>query len=302
MDNASLPGSPMKRAFTLIELLVVIAIIAILAAVLFPVFAQAKESAKRTQSLSNVKQIGTSMLMYMNDADDTTPITWRNQGGTVAVDVYQTLQPYIKNVDIFYSPASTDTGCKDADPTPGLIASTDRCLGYGYNWGLAAWAGGALTGPEVTIEDIDLMPGVSGSAVEESAVTAAFGDTYNKPRYSISAVGAILDSRRYKGAPRNSAIRHGGRLNFNFVDGHAKSIPFKGGTVAGYLAALAGVSPAYVGIPKDRNMIRMYCSSPSAPVGSAKAPVNLLGITTCQQLIDAVYSPLVQNSVTWWPD
>lgn len=59
----------MKRAFTLIELLVVIAIIAILAAILFPVFAQAKEAAKKTQCLSDMKQIGLAMAMYANDAD-----------------------------------------------------------------------------------------------------------------------------------------------------------------------------------------------------------------------------------------
>ena len=60
-----------KRAFTLIELLVVIAIIAILAAILFPVFAQAKEAAKKTTSASNLKQIGLAWVMYANDADDT---------------------------------------------------------------------------------------------------------------------------------------------------------------------------------------------------------------------------------------
>ncbi|MFQ3587063.1 MAG: prepilin-type N-terminal cleavage/methylation domain-containing protein [Fimbriimonadaceae bacterium] len=66
------------RAFTLIELLVVIAIIAILAAILFPVFAQAKESAKRTQSLSNVKQINTGIIIYLNDYDDMYPWSARN--------------------------------------------------------------------------------------------------------------------------------------------------------------------------------------------------------------------------------
>jgi len=60
----------MKRAFTLIELLVVIAIIAILAAILFPVFAQAKLAAKKTQSLSNVKQLGLALQMYLGDSDD----------------------------------------------------------------------------------------------------------------------------------------------------------------------------------------------------------------------------------------
>lgn len=72
----------MKKAFTLIELLVVIAIIAILAAILFPVFAQAKEAAKKTQAISNVKQMGTSTLIYAADYDDTFPnsITQRTDG------------------------------------------------------------------------------------------------------------------------------------------------------------------------------------------------------------------------------
>jgi prepilin-type N-terminal cleavage/methylation domain-containing protein len=64
----------MRKAFTLIELLVVIAIIAILAAILFPVFAQAKEAAKKTSTLSNAKQLGTAMIIYEGDADDCLPL------------------------------------------------------------------------------------------------------------------------------------------------------------------------------------------------------------------------------------
>jgi len=71
-----------RKAFTLIELLVVIAIIAILAAILFPVFAQAKEAAKKTADLSNIKQTATSYAIYTTDSDDTYPIAYRFTPGT----------------------------------------------------------------------------------------------------------------------------------------------------------------------------------------------------------------------------
>lgn len=76
----------MKKAFTLIELLVVIAIIAILAAILFPVFAQAKSAAKKTTTLSNAKQLGTAQIMYGTDNDDFFPLAWgvRPQGANPA--------------------------------------------------------------------------------------------------------------------------------------------------------------------------------------------------------------------------
>src|SRR5579859_8227041 len=96
----------MRRGFTLIELLVVIAIIAILAAILFPVFAQAKLQAKKTQTLSNVKQIGLAHFMYCNDSDDETP--------SLGVGDYtDKLYPYIKNEDIFLNPIRNDydSGC-----------------------------------------------------------------------------------------------------------------------------------------------------------------------------------------------
>ena len=100
----------MKRnsAFTLIELLVVIAIIAILAAILFPVFAQAKAAAKRTSELSNIKQIGLAMLMYNNDSDDVFTTggiydfsdisQWPNTSWATRTSTY------IKSASLFYSP------------------------------------------------------------------------------------------------------------------------------------------------------------------------------------------------------
>ena len=89
-----------RRAFTLIELLVVIAIIAILAAILFPVFTQAKVAAKKTQSLSNVKQLGTSMQIYMSNSDDYLPMS-EYGGGSAAAGNYISwatmIYPYVKN-------------------------------------------------------------------------------------------------------------------------------------------------------------------------------------------------------------
>ncbi len=95
-----------SRAFTLIELLVVIAIIAILAAILFPVFAQAKAAAKATNSISNMKQIGTGLQIYINDYDDRFPprrTKMRDAGGTHIgfLSWKQLSHPYIKSTQLF---------------------------------------------------------------------------------------------------------------------------------------------------------------------------------------------------------
>jgi prepilin-type N-terminal cleavage/methylation domain-containing protein len=122
----------MKRSgFTLIELLVVIAIIAILAAILFPVFAQAKLAAKKTQSLSNIKQTQLAMLMYTNDYDDVyayaCPQSWwyPSEGGW-AYSIY----PYEKNLQILRDPTDPNNTTSPWVPTwefppsnPGVVIS-----------------------------------------------------------------------------------------------------------------------------------------------------------------------------------
>jgi prepilin-type N-terminal cleavage/methylation domain-containing protein len=113
-----------QRAFTLIELLVVIAIIAILAAILFPVFAQAREQARKSTCLSNCKQVGTSLMMYLQDYEETYPM-WcplddcsdkseidnRVFGGwpefKYTTPVIRVLQPYLKNTRVFHCPSDT---------------------------------------------------------------------------------------------------------------------------------------------------------------------------------------------------
>ena len=102
------------RAFTLIELLVVIAIIAILAAILFPVFAQAKKAAKATGDLSNIKQTGTALQMYLNDSDDRFPYgiphDWSGAPawGSASLSWSLNLQPYIKSLPLLRSPLETN--------------------------------------------------------------------------------------------------------------------------------------------------------------------------------------------------
>lgn len=101
-----------RKAFTLIELLVVIAIIAILAAILFPVFAKAKDAAKKTQSVSNQKQIATGVMIYMSDYDDVYPMSAYIKAPVapdprpVVFSIYDALMPYTKNNQLFVSPAN----------------------------------------------------------------------------------------------------------------------------------------------------------------------------------------------------
>ncbi len=98
----------MKRAFTLIELLVVIAIIAILAAILFPVFAQAREKARQTACLSNLKQLGLAYAQYTQDYDETVPCGTNKWGGGNgwANQVY----PYVKSTAAFLCPSDAGRG------------------------------------------------------------------------------------------------------------------------------------------------------------------------------------------------
>jgi len=118
---------PRRTGFTLIELLVVIAIIAILAAILFPVFAQAKEAAKKTSCLSNMKEIATATYMYAADNEDTLCQTsWEND----AAHPYQVswtflMQPYVKNWAIFACPSDSNQ-VKPKVPCPNGIADLGK--------------------------------------------------------------------------------------------------------------------------------------------------------------------------------
>jgi len=155
-----------RKAFTLIELLVVIAIIAILAAILFPVFAQARESARKISCLSNAKQLGTGIMMYVQDYDEMYPC---NNWDTPPLGITDTdshdpkypaaitwmwkVMPYVKNRQILVCPSDPDpkngwsgydnanpATCDDAwgIPTPISYAANQEIFGYGGSKGKSA--------------------------------------------------------------------------------------------------------------------------------------------------------------------
>src|SRR5690606_6094999 len=124
-----------KRAFTLIELLVVIAIISILAAILFPVFSRARESARRSSCLSNLQQIGLAFMQYTQDYDEAYPLTsWRDPAYPNDTNYSWTIgaEPYMKSIQLFRCPS--DEGQKWQNPvTPSNDpTSTDNYFTTSY--------------------------------------------------------------------------------------------------------------------------------------------------------------------------
>jgi len=134
--------SARRRGFTLIELLVVIAIIAILAAILFPVFARAREAARQSSCNSNVRQLSTAILMYVQDYDELLPAA-NCDGLSSGQDWNISCQPYMKNVGIFRCPSQTPTTGMQIVPgaanpcgggRPNLPTGfTGHYMNYGFN-------------------------------------------------------------------------------------------------------------------------------------------------------------------------
>jgi len=133
-----------RRGFTLIELLVVIAIIAILADILFPVFAQAKQAAKRTGTLSNLKQNVLGVIMYANDNDDGVIPTWQDGAWVYGDGIHgayaiQKLYPYTKSIDLAWDMSEPIPNFVGGRPMPG-----DRYWGDWTAAGTLGWSNGGM--------------------------------------------------------------------------------------------------------------------------------------------------------------
>jgi prepilin-type N-terminal cleavage/methylation domain-containing protein/prepilin-type processing-associated H-X9-DG protein len=168
-----------RSAFTLVELLIVIAIICLLAAILFPVFALARENARRSACLSNMKQIGLSMQMYLSDYDETYVPTILADTNVSATNPYgwaDALYPYTKSVQLFQCPSDKRPPCapgngSPVDPKEQHLKPSDTTVTCGYTDYImnAGFSGVAANGSGT-------VTGVRASRVASSAQTLLFTD------------------------------------------------------------------------------------------------------------------------------
>ncbi|MBS1705755.1 MAG: prepilin-type N-terminal cleavage/methylation domain-containing protein [Armatimonadetes bacterium] len=229
-----------NKAFTLIELLVVIAIIAILAAILFPVFAQAKAAAKKTAAISNSKQNALATLMYIDNNDDTFPQSaYFEVNGTTKnlVSAYDAIYPYTKNVDIFKDPADPeaikwDQILANTSIVPGgpwLSPQKIARAGVGLNFALFEDPGipptvgdadpvrssGSISDPVGTVMFYSADYTAKGVANKyKNQYGAQFTTRGGNAFYLTPPVG--FNRYNFAGSPR-----HSGSLVINFADGHA---------------------------------------------------------------------------------
>jgi prepilin-type processing-associated H-X9-DG protein/prepilin-type N-terminal cleavage/methylation domain-containing protein len=232
----------MKRrrgGFTLVELLVVVTIIIILAAILFPVFAQARARARRSACVTNLKQLAQAGLLYLQDNDERFPSCYLVTGPPYVIDHRVLLQPYLRSWGVFYCPERQTVQHDCLDPEQGYRPDS-RCMGYGYNWGSGLlWAYSFVKGDGL----VRPMPGHSGrpvgvglSEVIDPARCFFFGDTNDF--YYVTLFRGAMPGVRSEDAATAATIapgatfeppRHNGGNNFAFVDGHVEWLRFPGG-------------------------------------------------------------------------
>ena len=231
--------SSKRYGFTLIELLVVIAIIAILAAILFPVFAKVREKARQTTCLSNQKQIGLGFLQYVEDYDEHGPITANHGSGNEEYyTAFTGLMPYIKSFGVFKCPDSTYNEGTDQykaaeNPwTDYQSAPNDPCLNYGTSTVGASHFYSDVYPPN------DYQYNVSLKTYNATGCTTAAGSEthtlqYNDPDITSYAKAVFMADEPNTNiewpfydwgsdAPSTTLGRHTNGSNLGFMDGHSK--------------------------------------------------------------------------------
>ena len=219
-----------RTGFTLIELLVVIAIIAILAAILFPVFARAREKARQASCLSNVKQIVLAHLMYLQDYDEvfmphvterTAPAGTPDTAAARAPYSYKTkLEPYVKNGQVFKCPSGTPW----PDPAPGKWYTTD----YGNNHNEALLPGANQQAWYAANPDFGFNNAVTLGSITYPAQFILIGDASRAS--GVPSRGGMypqpwaFDDSALPDANQQARMiaRHNGGANVGYADGHAK--------------------------------------------------------------------------------
>ncbi|MGI5819354.1 MAG: DUF1559 domain-containing protein [Armatimonadota bacterium] len=212
-----------RRGFTLIELLVVIAIIAILAAILFPVFARAREKARQTSCLSNVRQIGLGVRMYVEDFDGY-PMHSSLSGQSPRTRWPDYIYPYTRNTQLFLCPsAGGDVFAKVFAHDPGQFFG-----GYGYNYQYLGnsrdivrftASDAQITDPARTVVVADtagVNGGIAGEYVVDPPLPSSHGSGGESGFYARTE-----DGGGPHGCRSVPAERHNGLVNVVFADGHA---------------------------------------------------------------------------------
>jgi len=218
-----------RRGFTLIELLVVIAIIAILAAILFPVFARAREKARQTSCLSNLKQIGTAMMMYVQDYDERFPRHYfrRASDNGISGSVITVVHPYVQNVQVWDCPSSPRETSQSGGQ-PSILGD------FSYGWNYMVFTLGTVTKharcthPADTVMAADCCMDSWGRG---RLYWPSYGVGYNEAIASQSGWPSNCDSAYWYTPDHdrpgfNFSPRHNGQGNVAFLDGHAKNASY----------------------------------------------------------------------------
>lgn len=219
------------KGFTLIELLVVIAIIAILAAILFPVFAQAREQARKISCLSNIRQVNTAASMYAQDYDERLMSSWLAYPDPM-VGTYWTvfIQPYVKNKRLLYCPSARD-GWGDYDPV--------NNGSYGLNHDNLGWDTLTIKLADIAKPSQTIYFQEVGGAWDNTW-SAGYDEYLKNPDDKMAAKQMIPAAVIFRSPAQYNAganawcdapvpiAHHNGVCNTAYVDGHTKAVKLSG--------------------------------------------------------------------------